>query len=205
MSNRLKALVAGIGATAILVIATTAVSANRLSVDDLTFGIVARTIAFTTPVGTTTCQLTLGGSFHARTFTKADDALIGSITSSGVGNCVGGSATVLAGTLPWHVPYSGFLGRLPNVTGLRFLLSGMAVTVSSSGIDCLFRTDSVEPAGGVAIIEAGGAVTEFIFDETYEIDLDDPGFLCSIAGDMSLSGTGSVADGAGEAIHVDLI
>ena len=52
--------------------------------------------------------------------------LIGYITAAQVANCIRGSATVLTASLPWHVRYVGFIGRLPSFEALITNFSGFA-------------------------------------------------------------------------------
>jgi len=92
------------------------------------------------------CQMTLESSFHSRTFGKVAGSLIGYITSAIVGPCSAGTtATILRGTLPWHVRYAGFLGTLPNIISIRTNVVGAGLRIGVSGFACLFRTTEVEP------------------------------------------------------------
>jgi len=89
------------------------------------------------------CHITMEGSFHSRTIAKVREALIGYITRSSVHRpCTGGEAWVHNGIealpgqpafsnhLPWHIIYRGFEGTLPNITGIRLLLTGILMSIS---------------------------------------------------------------------------
>ena len=69
------------------------------------------------------CQVTLEGSFHARTIAKVARTLIGTITRFLVKeeSCVNGR--VHPKNLPWHLTYESFTGTLPNLTNVVFLMS----------------------------------------------------------------------------------
>jgi hypothetical protein len=141
------------------------------------------------------CNVTLGGSFHSRTFNKTSGSLVGSITRATVNTCVNGiTATVLAADLPWHYRFNSFTGTLPNVTGVLLQIVNMGIRIAGPDIPpCLFRTDATEPAGGTANVVFGQLRT-FTADPDFAIDLQG-GFLCELAGDASLAGTGSLSSG----------
>lgn len=92
------------------------------------------------------CQLTLEGSFHARTLAKVFGALVGYITRAVLGPCSTGKATLLIETLPWHEVYAAFNGTLPNISWAESRASSMQVRASEAfGITCLFRSSATEP------------------------------------------------------------
>jgi hypothetical protein len=79
---------------------------------------------------------------------KNELSLIGYITRASVSTCqIGGPATVLTATLPWHVRYRGFTGLLPNITELRTTVTGagMQIMEPSLGLVCLTLTTAGEP------------------------------------------------------------
>src|SRR6476659_5905806 len=95
------------------------------------------------------CRVTLEGSLHARTIAKVLGSLIGYITRATLGQCVTGTATMLTSTLPWHVRYSGFEGRLPEITSVIYHVIGLALKDRlSNGLTCLFSTETNEPGVG---------------------------------------------------------
>jgi hypothetical protein len=205
MRNRSKLLLAGLTAALMLATAVSTASAGRLEISEREFRAIWSSLTFDPDVGgSVICPVTLGGSFHSRTIRKTINALIGAITSAAVGACgAGTSATVLTATLPWHLTYNGFEGRLPTITGIRLLLIGAAFQVQSDAT-CLARTDVAEPAGGTVAI-SGGQATTIRADENFQIDLDTPGFICDLAGDASFSGTGNVRTPSNGLLFIRLI
>jgi len=102
------------------------------------------------------CALTLEGSFHYGTLGKVAHSLIGHVTRARLGTCRTGSATVLTGSLPWHITYEGFEGTLPNITGIRVALLGAQFRIHEPilGTECL-ATSNPERAFGIARLDAG--------------------------------------------------
>jgi hypothetical protein len=96
---------------------------------------------------TVRCNVTVEGSFHARTFAKVRGSLIGYVTRAGLTACTGGSARFLSETLPWHVAYESFAGALPNITRLNLTLIGAGISVDPEGFppSCLARAEAVGP------------------------------------------------------------
>jgi hypothetical protein len=187
MRNRIILL----SATIVVLISLTAstASANRFSIEEDDFAIVWTALTFTTDAGVSvTCPVALAGSFHSRAITKTVNSLIGHVTSAQVGRCADGAITVLTATLPWHVAYGGFTGRLPSISGVNLRLIGAAYQVSDGGVTCLARTDSAEPSTAIAEVEAAGEITGVTADASAAIDIDDPSFMCTLAGDVQLSG-----------------
>lgn len=191
MRNRSRLWSAGLTAAVMLAVTVSVASANRLSVSQTTFGMSSPRLTFTTSVTSTECEVTLSGSFHSSTARKVNGSLVGHVTAAAIGRCEGGTATALAGTLPWNILYSGFTGRLPVMTGVNLRLVGASFEVTASGVTCLARTDTTEPSGGTVTLDEIGQLTSIVADPSLEIDIDTGGFLCDIAGDVSLSGTGS--------------
>jgi hypothetical protein len=74
------------------------------------------------PVSNISCRVTMEGSFHCATISKVERALIGYISraTTDYSTCRSSSfairARVRQSTLPWHVTYVNFIGRLPGVT-----------------------------------------------------------------------------------------
>jgi len=99
--------------------------------------------------GPISCPLTLSGTFHSRTLSKVSGSLIGFVDRASVGtnSCVGGRATVLALTLPWHVRYDSFEGTLPMITAVQIQLVGVAIQIEGFvGRTCLYLTSAASPA-----------------------------------------------------------
>jgi len=109
--------------------------------------------------GTVSCPITLEGSFHSRTIAKTAE-LIGAITRVDIRRpCTGGEATARTETLPWHFTYFGFIGNLPNITSIIFLISRLHYNISLPGVcDGEYGT-ATDNTRYTATREAGGALT----------------------------------------------
>jgi len=159
-----RTLFAVVAATALLGALTATASAARLSSSSQTIRTTFASMTFTGGFGTTTCALTLEGSFHARTITKTAGVLAGFITRAALGACATGSATVLAATLPWHTRYASFSGTLPNITAINATISGAGWQIREAvfGVTCLAGGGILsaafnrEAGGGITSIAAGG-------------------------------------------------
>jgi len=130
MRTRSKLVLAGIGATLLMALAIGTASARNLSISNQSFRGTFNNLEFTVEgISTTTCRVTLEGSLHTRTIDKTPGTLIGNITRVITGQCNPNQVTILTETLPWNVRYSGFSGRLPNIT-LLIIHSRAAFRVS---------------------------------------------------------------------------
>lgn len=155
-----KLLLAAVGASALLGMLVSTASARLLEVSNQSFSSAYSSAEFHLPGATTRCHLTVEGSFHSRTLDKTLAGLIGYITSSIIGPCLSGTATILRGTLPWHVHYFGFGGRLPSIAHLSIPIIGFAYRVrESGGIACLARSSTGEPVMGRLNVDASGHAT----------------------------------------------
>jgi len=83
------------------------------------------------------CRITLEGSFHGRTTAKVAGSLIGYVTRVTTGQCSTGEVTILTETMPWHVRYQGFSGRLPSISQIIAKVFAASWRVSA----CLVRAD----------------------------------------------------------------
>ncbi len=208
MRTRSKLLLAGMAATLLLSFAVGSASARRLAVDDQDFEVKWEPLRFIAGGTTTSCNVTLLGSFHSLTITKSIGSLIGYIDHASVNRCnEGAGATILAGTLPWHVTYGGFTGTLPTISSAILNLLGASFEVDPAGglPPCLARTDAAEPGRGIGNLSAGGQVTGLQADVSQSIDLEDDRFLCAIGGDAEFEGTGLVEDLAGNLLFIRLV
>jgi hypothetical protein len=143
-----KLLLTTLAATLLLAAVTSTASARNFSVSNQSFRVVWRELNFAG--GLAVCEVTLEGSFHYRTIVKRVGALLGWVTRATVRHpCRTGEAwddngieTFLGTTsnrsLPWHITYEGFLGTLPNITGIRLLLRAPSALINVSGF-CLAR------------------------------------------------------------------
>jgi hypothetical protein len=168
-------------------------SANRFSVSNKNFRVVWTGLQFTGEAGEglVTCPVTLEGSFHSATIRKVEGALIGHVSRASVTStsCSGGSATINQASLPWHVTYVGFIGRLPRIEIQILLLKGVNFTLEVLGQKCGYGRPEDNAKGSVNI-EAGGAVTTFAVDTTIRLTKLSGGFLCPATG--GFAGTGTV-------------
>jgi hypothetical protein len=155
---RSKLIFAGLAAALVLALGTNSASARNLSFSHSElFNASWSQVRFIGGGGAAAeCDVTLEGSFHYRTFLKLRDTLIGYITRAIGNHCSTGSATVLTTNLPWHIRYQGFVGTLPNISGirLRLILGEFRVRVNI-GVECLAKATETEPTEAVANLSAG--------------------------------------------------
>lgn len=171
MRNRTITAAAALAAALLLTLSITATAA-RLSYSAREFRIMWSTLRFSAAEGgvSITCPVTLEGAFLQRTSAKVTDEVEARITSSTVGTCREGRATILAETQPWDVTYQSFTGTLPNITGVRYSLINAAFQVEPGlGIVCLARTSREFPAAGDARRDAAGRITSLTTDSTLQI------------------------------------
>jgi hypothetical protein len=207
MLARSRLLLAALGALLLLSASVSTASARNLSLNETGFSVRWSAYKIVTATGTTECPVTMQGTFHRRTFTKTAGLLIGSLTHVTINDaaCTNGRARVRTETLPWHYRYRRFSGTLPSVTeyGFDFLLWRIRITIS--GAECEFTTSAEEPAVGSLNVGASGEARTLTLDPDAEIDLEDEDFLCAIAGDATLQGTGAVDGDAVEPVTTRLI
>jgi hypothetical protein len=141
----LKLFLAAMGATMLLGVLVPSASARNFSWESQTFRAAYRELSFIALETTTSCQVTLEGSLHARTFAKTIGSLIGYITSATLGPCTSGTFTILRETLPWHVRFSGFTGKLPEITSIIVHVIGLSWRIRNIGVTCLIRSIAPEP------------------------------------------------------------
>jgi hypothetical protein len=175
MPTRTKLTLAGLAATLLMGFAVTTANANHLSVSNQFFRIVWNPLTFVGEGGTTIkCPATLEGSFHERTIAKTIGRLVGYVSRAIFGSgaaCQGGSFTVLTATLPWHVTYEGFSGRLPAITSVRLLLRRVAFVEEVFSVRCLYKENGTSQAAGELLVEAGGNAKELTADRTITLPL----------------------------------
>jgi hypothetical protein len=207
MRIRSKLLIAAFTAAAVMAVAVSSASARRIETTEQKFRIVWTELEFLhstdTPVR---CPVTLEGSYHSRTISKVSGQLVGYINVAAVGaTCTGGSARVLAETLPWHVQYNSFAGTLPNITAVTQTLIGVRFQIrNSSNLTCLAGTTQTNPAWGEVINEAAGATKLRALTE-HSIPLGGS-FVCEFAGNGEFRGTGEITTpGATTRIRIRLV
>jgi hypothetical protein len=142
MRTRSKLALIGLGATMLMALALSTASARNLSISNQNIRATFNNLEFIagefTPV---TCRVTLEGSLHSRTIPKTPELLLGYITRVITGQC-SEPVTVLTATLPWHVRYVGFSGRLPDITLLLIRLRRPSFNVEGGfGFRCLSEAD----------------------------------------------------------------
>ena len=145
MRTRSKLVLAVLGATIMMASAIGTAAARSLSITNQSFRGTFNNLEFIVEgFSTTTCRVTLEGSLHARTMPKTVGTLIGYVTRVITGQCNPNQVTIQNETLPWHVRYVGFSGRLPNIT-LILIRSQSSFTVSvchtRSEIEARFSRD----------------------------------------------------------------
>jgi hypothetical protein len=188
-----KLLLGGLTAALLFAGLVGAASANRLSLSERGLRWNFRPLTFSSTSGgeSVSCNVTLEGSFHSRTFIKQTGDPIGSVSRVALARpCTGGEATILSASLPWTVTYFSFSGTLPNITHLRLLEHGTSYRISTPFGACLMRTTPTDAAFILVNIGAGGTMTSIRMDESVEI-VATGGFGCEF-GQTILSGAGSV-------------
>jgi hypothetical protein len=175
MRTRSKLVLAGLAATLLMAFAVNSASANNISISNQFFRVVWSPLTFIGEGSTISvkCNVTLEGSFHSRTIVKTLGALVGYVTKGMTGSCTENSATVLTATLPWHITYEGFSGRLPTIARIRLLLRHTAfITQIFGGLaECLYQdagTNQSENAAGELILTNGSA-NELAADTTIRV------------------------------------
>ncbi|HEV7772846.1 MAG TPA: hypothetical protein VGO48_06110 [Conexibacter sp.] len=221
MSVRSRLLLAMLAAALMLALTVGTATARRFNLSSTNFSM--RWREFAVPTGTTEesreeriryCPLTLSGSFHSRTITKAIETLVGYVTSATMGTCTGegGRVTFLSTGLPWHLRYKEFAGFLPQITRFRLALLGFGMSIEVPplfGTVCLIRTTAMEPLRIDFTREtATGAITTVGGTESLIDARDTTGFLCD--GSVPplawrMGGNGTLDNGAGARVTVTLI
>lgn len=203
MPNRTHSLLTALLAALLLATAVGGADANRLAVNETGFVFHWRDLSITGGGSTIICDIVLRGAFHSRTVTKTGSALIGIVTSATRNSCQGdGEATLLSATLPWHVTYGGFGGRLPSITSFTVNIINASIAADDF-TPCLFASSSGEPWRLIPTV-ASGSVTGIWSDDTATIDLGG-GFLCELGGDARIAGHGAVTTANGGTLIVSLV
>lgn len=143
--TRLKLIIATIGAILLLGALAANATAGHYSSTSQTFRATFRTVTRSGLFGTIKCQLTLEGSLHARTMTKATGALIGYITEAMLGPCEQGTETILTETLPWHIQQDGYVGALPRILRIIVRIIGFRLLMREPAFTCLATSTLENP------------------------------------------------------------
>jgi len=162
MRQHTKLLLAAVVATAMMALAVGSAAARQLEVNEERYRITWRTLEFKESFFgiAVRCPVTLEGSFHSRTVTKSLGTLIGYVTRAIVkeNSCQNGRGIAATETLPWHVTYEGFTGRLPEITGVIVLLQNVTFRLSEIPFhaNCTSRVENIKGTIETGVREAGG-------------------------------------------------
>jgi len=186
MHARTAGALAAIIAAFVLAYAVGAASARSIAPSHESFRITWTELKFFDEGGarlSTTCPVTMEGSFSMRTILKVPNSLIGFITRAIAKetSCTEGPARFLPETLPWHLRYIGFSGTLPAITRIRVAIMNIHYEDTLGVLErCLFRGET-SPLAGEFFREAGGVITGFEFLHSTTLP-PAPGSICAGAG-----------------------
>jgi hypothetical protein len=183
MPNKPRLILTTLTTTILMACCITTTSANRLSISNKNFRITWAGFVVTAEAGEglITCPVTLEGSFHSATIRKVEGALIGHVSRASVTStsCRGGGMTINQASLPWHVTYEGFMGRLPRIERQILLFTGVnfALELNSLGVRCGYGRpeDNLKAS---AILEGGGAITTLTPEAGMRLHKLSGGILC---------------------------
>jgi hypothetical protein len=191
-------IIATLLSTFLMVVAVSGAAARRFETTEQ--GFLARFSPLVIQAGgaehRVSCPLTLEGSFHSKTLSKVCGQLIGYLTRAQVPTgleppCQGGTATALTETLPWHILYNSFAGRLPNITSMRVLFRKVSYQIRNSGLTCQIATTEAHPAEGDILFGPRGEVGQMRLLEEFTIPLQGE-VICPFAGEGKFEGAGEV-------------
>jgi len=193
MRSHSKVLVAGFSAALLMLVAVSTASAGRLSVSNSRFRITWSPLRF--DPGDLRCNVTLEGSFHSATAQKTVGGLVGHVTKAIIAppaQCANGEATIVQESLPWHVRYRGFTGRLPRMTGVVVGLVGarLRAHINTLGATCEITGTVENPGIGIVLTNEEGTITGDRVDESSSIPL--LGFCAIFGTEGAYTGTGAV-------------
>ena len=204
MRTRSKLLLAAVAATALLGIAVSSASANRLEIPNWEKGFKLTWSALTLEAGGSriVCPVTLEGGFSAHTIVKRARTSIGTVTRAARGTCTEGTATILTETLPWDVEYSSYGGTLPTIESVTLLLIRASFR-ATNGITCLAGTEAGEPGRGRSRITAN-EISSLEADPSALIGVSG-GFFCEFGTKAHFAGTATAKTSEGANIRIRLI
>jgi hypothetical protein len=182
--------------TAILAATVGTASARRLALSSNAIRAIWNELRFSASGTEISCRLTLEGSLHERTIDKAPESLIGYITRAGsFGIC-----SALTESLPWHLRYAFFEGRLPDIASIDTKITLMNFQISFAGVTCLYTTSATSPA---TLRFSRNTATRAITGVSAGGNIRSNTFGCPNGG---FAGTGTVTElGTSNAITVTLI
>jgi hypothetical protein len=174
----------------VLAVSVGSATANKLSLSNKAFRITWTSLSMVAGEFEVECVITLEGSFHSATITKTRGSLIGHITRANVGRCGGAgrvyalngaevlSGRVVSNTLPWHVKYDSFIGRLPRFEAVVVAIVGASFLGEIFGFNCLYRSTAAAPWYGHFIVNPEGRIIGFTSHETSPIPLNEGEIFC---------------------------
>lgn len=189
--TRTRAGIVGLVAACVLAAGVGSAWARNIDLNGAALTRTYTPLRFIAGANTVSCNVTLQLSFHSASFHKTVGALLGHVYRMNVSSCSGGSATVLAETLPWHARYAAFLGILPDIIAIKKSIVGMSLKLQPSGsVACLARSTATNPWVENLNVGAAGEIRTVTSEERNPIPLE--GFLCEFAGEVAIGGTGTV-------------
>jgi hypothetical protein len=194
MRTRSKLILAGLGATLLMGFAVSTAAARNFSVSSQNFRGTFNNLRFEAIGITDTCRVTIEGSLHTRTIAKVAGSLIGYITRVTIGQCSQGT-TVLTATLPWHISYEGFSGRLPAITLLILRAAETRFRIANCLAlgDFRFRISRDPVSGHIYLLEVSRQSVPII-----------EGFLCPEEGSLESVGRGQIYQSGSPTTRVSL-
>jgi hypothetical protein len=170
------------------------------------------------------CRVVLEGTFHSRTIAKEPERLIGYITRAILSRetCVfeGGAEhivllngserdlnnVVVPNSLPWHIRYESFVGRLPTIEEIRIRIILFSFLMLAFGISCLYRSTVASPARFRIIRTAAtNQIPSIVADSTAPIPRAAGPFLCPAEARLGGEGTIRVLGSTTVLVFVRLI
>lgn len=182
--NRLLGVAVGFAAA--LCALSASASARNLSVTETVFTGGWSRVNLAGGFGTVECEMVMGGALHARTFAKAARRLIGAdLIGPTIPRCARGGASVLRETLPWHIRYESFGGRLPNISSIGTEVIGVSLRIREPafGVICLARSTEAQPVFVILNLGSGGRLTSASLGGAITTN-------CGVTGTLSGTSTG---------------
>lgn len=218
MSTSLRLMLAAMAAVLLLAFGLGTASARNLSITIEKFKATWRSLEFVSEFVTIRCPVTLEGSFSSRTIAKVLGLLIGPVNRAVVKQeaCTNGRVAAFNGsetyngsttsnTLPWHISFEVFFGRLPAIESVSILFSRFRFGVTAPGL-CTGQYGTAENRILFSLpLNAGGEVTGITpvaGSNTVNLLRTDSG-ICPTTG--RLAGSGSIAEPGGITIKIRLI
>jgi hypothetical protein len=200
-----KLALAALAVTLAFTALTGAAGANRLSGNDRDIYFYWDEFTLRIAEFEVTCPVEMLSILHENNIVKRELSLIGLVTHAEAfeEECVGGTISFLEESLPWHILYKSFTGRLPNIESIRVLLDGISYDINIGRIACLGYDAGMMDSLDVILGITAGTVTSAVPDEEFQTSLRG-GFFCSLNRAVP-SGTADVERGEGQPYTIRLI